>query len=63
MATLITWILYKGGLDSEIINLFKQTFTDSEGENEGAIIGALVKRFLENSPKNDIRVFLTTGNN
>ncbi|GAA3582160.1 N-acetyltransferase [Snuella lapsa] len=55
--------LYKGGLDKEIIELFKQTFTDSEGENKGVVIGALVKRFLENTPKKDIRVFLTVEDN
>jgi predicted N-acetyltransferase YhbS len=52
-------ILYKGGLNAEIIELFKQTFTDSEGEKEGEVIGALVKRFLENTPEKDILVFLT----
>ncbi len=52
-------ILYKDGLDAEIIELFKQTFTDSEEEKEGEVIGALVKRFLENTPKKDIHIFLT----
>lgn len=51
--------LYTGGRNSEIIELFTETFSDSEGENEGSIIGALVKRFLENTPKEDIRVFLS----
>lgn len=52
--------IYKGGLDVEIIELFKQTFTDSEGENEGNLISELIKRFLEDTPKEDIRVFITT---
>lgn len=54
--------IYKGGLDKEIIELFKQTFTDTEGKQEGEIISALVKRFLKNTPKNDIRIFLTMEN-
>jgi len=55
--------LYTGGQDQEIIDLFQQAFTDTEGEQEGKTIGALVKRFLENTPKEDIYVFLTTLNN
>jgi predicted N-acetyltransferase YhbS len=51
--------IYSGGLDAEIIALFKQTFTDSEGQDEGNLIGTLVQRFLETTPKEDIHVFLT----
>jgi putative acetyltransferase len=55
--------IYSGGLDTEIIALFKHTFTDSEGQEEGNLIGTLVKRFLETTPKEDIRVFLTLDMN
>jgi putative acetyltransferase len=55
--------VYNDGLNNEVIELFKQTFTDSESKNEGIIIGDLVKRFLENTPKKDIYVFLTMDNN
>jgi len=55
--------LYKGGRDREIIELFQQTFTDSEGKNEGDIIGDLVKRFLENTPNAYRHIFLTIEKN
>lgn len=50
--------IYKGGMDDEIIQLFAQTFTDSEGEQEGEQIGALVKEFLETTSEEDIRIFI-----
>ncbi|MCQ0112529.1 Predicted N-acetyltransferase YhbS [Zhouia amylolytica] len=52
--------LYRGGRDNEIIALFRQTFTDSESEKEGNHIGTLVKQFLEHTPNEGIRVFITT---
>ncbi|MEN7551773.1 N-acetyltransferase [Rapidithrix thailandica] len=52
--------IYKGDRNSEIIQLFAQTFTDSEGEKEGNAIGALVKKLLEITPKEDMRIFITT---
>ena len=53
--------LYKDGLNKEIIALFQQTFTDSEGENEGNLIGALVRQLLEDTPNKDKYVFITTA--
>ncbi|WP_430811392.1 MULTISPECIES: GNAT family N-acetyltransferase [unclassified Carboxylicivirga] len=56
-------LLYEGGRDNEIIALFKQTFTDSEGKDEGKLIADLVKRFLQNTPRKDVSVFLTIVKN
>lgn len=55
--------LYTGGLDLEIIELVKQTFTNSEGANEGNLIGALIQRFFKTTPKNDLRVFISLDKN
>lgn len=51
--------LYTEGLDEEITQLFIQSFTDSEGQAEGEVIGALVRRFLEHTPASEKRVFIT----
>lgn len=53
--------IYKGGRDNEIIALFQQTFSDSEGKNEGNLIGALVQQLLKTTPTEDKYVFLTTA--
>lgn len=52
--------IYKGGRDQEIIALFTQTFSDSEGKEEGLRIGILVKNFLDRTPAQGLRVFLST---
>jgi putative acetyltransferase len=51
--------LYTEGLDKEITQLFIQSFTDSEGQAEGEVIGAVVRRFLEHTPASEKRVFIT----
>lgn len=38
--------LYKSQQKPEIINLFQNTFSDSEGSEEGTVIGKLVSDFL-----------------
>jgi len=38
------------GREQEIMDLFTQTFTASEGPEEGAIIGGLAKNLLESTP-------------
>lgn len=45
------------GLEDPIIDLFTVTFTDSEGADEGALIGNLVRQLLSKTPKQDIKVF------
>ncbi|WP_170424417.1 GNAT family N-acetyltransferase [Ruegeria arenilitoris] len=35
--------------------LFQQAFSDSEGEDEGKVIGALVSDLLSNTPQDDLR--------
>ncbi|WP_299465154.1 GNAT family N-acetyltransferase [uncultured Microscilla sp.] len=52
--------IYKGGQDSEIVQLFAQAFTDTEGKKEGALIGNLVHTLLKITPTQDIRVFTTS---
>lgn len=58
--TMMQHSLYTGGFDKDIIQLFQKTFSDSEGEKEGDAIGELVQNFLENTPKQERRVFVTT---
>ena len=41
----------------QIINVFHNSFSASEGESEGALIRTLVEHLLENIPKPDIFVF------
>lgn len=45
------------GREKAIIDLFVATFTASEGEEQGAIIGALMRDLLADTPAADIRVF------
>ena len=47
---------YKGR-EAEIIDLFTATFTASEGEEEGALIGELVRDLLGGTAANDLFVF------
>lgn len=46
-----------GGREPEIEALFAAVFTASEGEAEGALIGALVRRMLTGTPPQDLRLF------
>lgn len=52
--------LYTGGRDQALIQLFQQTFTDSEGADEGKLIGELVRKFRATTSPQDLRVFITT---
>jgi putative acetyltransferase len=52
--------VYSGGQDDLVIQLFTQTFSDSEGEKEGKLIGELVHNLLESTPKQDLRVFISS---
>lgn len=45
------------GQADQIVQLFKDTFTASEGEEEGALIGDLAHDLLSKTPRDDIRVF------
>ena len=47
---------------NEIEQLFIKTFSDSEGQAEGEIIGRLVKDFMDNTEPNDIYCFIATEN-
>jgi predicted N-acetyltransferase YhbS len=46
------------GLEQRIEDLFRSTFTDSEGTEEGALIGELVRNLLNGTADDDIHVFL-----
>lgn len=50
------------GHEHAIISLFTETFTASEGPDEGALIGRLVQDLLARTPAADIRVFRATDN-
>ena len=45
------------GRDAEMIDLFTATFSASEGEEEGALIGALVRNLLSRTAEQDLFVF------
>jgi len=45
------------GREEEIIDLFSVTFTASEGEDEGALIGELVRNLLGGTAEKDLYVF------
>jgi len=46
----------------EIEQLFIKTFSDSEGQSEGEVIGKLVKGFMDNTDANDLYCFVATEN-
>ena len=50
------------GFASAITDLFKATFTASEGSEEGELIGALARRLMEETPSEDHRVFTAWNN-
>ncbi|WP_462322844.1 GNAT family N-acetyltransferase [Halochromatium sp.] len=49
------------GREAAIIELFRATFTASEGEEEGALIGDLVRNLLASTAERDRFVFVTEG--
>lgn len=49
-----TWV---EGREQEIIDLFKASFTASEGAEEGVLIGGLVRDLLTDTKSGDIRIF------
>ena len=50
--------IYEKSQSESIIQLFTHTFTDSEGPNEGQIIGNLVSELLESTSEEDLFVFV-----
>ncbi len=54
----MNYSLFKPEQAGEIQQMFANTFSDSEGESEGASIGNLVKELLETTPSQDIYVFV-----
>jgi putative acetyltransferase len=44
----------------EIKQLFIKTFSDSEGQSEGELIGGLVKDFMDGTDANDLYCFIAT---
>ena len=44
----------------EIEQLFIKTFSDSEGQSEGELIGGLVKDFMDSTDANDLYCFIAT---
>ncbi|MFK8035339.1 MAG: GNAT family N-acetyltransferase [Hyphomicrobiales bacterium] len=50
------------GREQSIIDLFMVTFTDSEGAEEGRLIGNLVNNLLDDTAQEDIHVFTAEDN-
>jgi putative acetyltransferase len=46
----------------DIEQLFINTFSDSEGQSEGELIGSLVKDFMDSTDANDLHCFIATEN-
>lgn len=46
------------GREEEIADMFAATFTDSEGAEEGTLIGGLVREILIGTPDADLHVFI-----
>lgn len=46
------------GQSQEVINLFTQTFSDSEGQEEGTVIGCLVSELISTTDKHDLLGFI-----
>ncbi|WP_299363583.1 GNAT family N-acetyltransferase [Winogradskyella sp.] len=55
------YLQYSGQKDEDIIQLFKETFNDSEGEDEGKLISNLVSDFLNSDKQENIRVFVSVN--
>ncbi|MET2951863.1 GNAT family N-acetyltransferase, partial [Vibrio owensii] len=49
---------YERVMSSEMIALFTQTFSDSEGEVEGKTIGSLVGDLLKTTPEQELKGFV-----
>ncbi|WEM45065.1 N-acetyltransferase (plasmid) [Photobacterium sp. DA100] len=54
---------YEQSQSEAIIQLFTQTFSDSEGKDEGAVIGKLIKDLLKTTDSNDLFVFIAAEEN
>jgi len=54
----MNYSLFQPEQADEIQRMFANTFSDSEGESEGASIGNLVKELLETTPSHDLYVFV-----
>jgi predicted N-acetyltransferase YhbS len=52
--------IYKNSEKSEIQELFTQTFSDSEGQSEGEVIGSLVLDVMNQTDDQDIFGFIAT---
>ena len=54
----ITFLEFKNGQNTEIISLFYNTFSDSEGDEEGRIISDLVRKLLSEIAEDDIYIYI-----
>lgn len=52
--------LYDSKHSSPLVQLFRQTFSDSKGNEEGVLIGSLVEQLLRTTESDDISVFIAT---
>ncbi|MPW31890.1 GNAT family N-acetyltransferase [Agarivorans sp. B2Z047] len=58
------YLLYKPEHKENLVRLFKDTFTDSEGKDEGVLLAKLVSDFLSHPAKaEDLYVFIATNDN
>ncbi len=55
--SILHFISGHSGREQEISRLFTETFTASDGADEGLLIGALVDTFMQSTPASDLFVF------
>lgn len=60
---MMKYTLDKTGQQDAIAALFKATFTDSEGAEEGHLIGDLALRLMQSTPPDDLAIFTARENN
>ena len=59
----VEYSIYEPGLAEEMVSLFNQVFTQSEGETEGRIVADLVSDLITLTPSNDLIGFVATSDN
>lgn len=58
----MSYELFQSNQTNDLVELFTKTFGDSEGPEEGKLIGGLVDTLIETTPKQDIFVFVAKDN-
>jgi len=52
------YAVYESVQEAEIVELFRRTFSDSEGEKEGKLVGCLAKDLIKLTEGDDVYIFI-----